>query len=166
MHPIDELKRLVEARAKAKPAPWISNGYSDILSLPLSKEYNRLASEIDDKDIMPSDPRLDALPEHGVCQVEVEAGDTATEQGYKDMDFIAVAGSIDLAAILAAWERDRAVVEALIEARKAADEMDDAIETRMPDQCEMASENEMAAKLRLDAALDEYVASITQEATQ
>jgi hypothetical protein len=46
-----------------------------------------------------------------------------------------------------------AVVEALREARDAANALDDAIEARWPDECESAYERKEAAGLRLDTAL-------------
>ena len=81
MHPIDELKRLVAARAKATEGKWTADSYPCI---DIENGFNLFTH------------------------------DTASSVGtYADATFIALAGSIDLAAILAAWERDRAMVERL-----------------------------------------------------
>lgn len=64
--------------------------------------------------------------------------------------------NFDFPAILAALEEAKAVIEKLIAARAACDALDDAIETRSPEECDAAHEQKESAGLALDAALNAY----------
>lgn len=86
---LEQLKRLVEARAKATAGPWETHAIS-------GDEPNETISR-------------------GVRQVN-GVGLNQGDDGYElfsvgDTDFIALAGSTDLQAILSAWERDREELE-------------------------------------------------------
>ena len=91
MHPIDELKRLVAARAKATGGPWIWDEPTNWLGLHI---------------------RLCNAEYQPIAQVQV-SGWKPRSTGKHNANFLSMAGSLDLLAILAAWERDRAVVAAL-----------------------------------------------------
>jgi hypothetical protein len=80
--PIEQLKRLVEARAKATAGPWRRH--------PTAFGGGCVTS-----------PSLDIALTEG------------HEKTIPDANFIALAGSLDLPAILAAWEVDRADIERL-----------------------------------------------------
>jgi hypothetical protein len=81
MKTIEQLKRLVEARAKATGSAW----YRDE-----SSQFSRIASFGHDLAILSGGNNKDG-----------------------NADFIALAGSLDLPALLAAWEVDRADIERL-----------------------------------------------------
>ena len=78
----------IEAAAKtATPGPWLF-AYNKVWSEPRVREYDRLEEAIP-ADAPEDDPRWDALPETIVATVPPRAGDTPTEQGERDGEFIA-----------------------------------------------------------------------------
>ena len=97
MHPFDELKRLVAARAKATGGNWFwGDGWNASTE---GKKYADMQLKTNSSIIIPI--RIDHY------EPIWDADEECSEPSKDDRNFIALAGSIDLPAILAACERDR-----------------------------------------------------------
>ncbi len=106
----------IRARADAaENGPWFYNGYSAIVSKPLSDVHMRMERELDERLLAEGgreavDDDFDKFPDTCVASVRIRGGDTATVQGSLDATFVAHARE-DIPALLDEVERLRSELE-------------------------------------------------------
>lgn len=84
----DEELAIIESLAKkATPGPWFF-AYNKVWSKPILREYDRIDDTIPD-DAPDDDPRWATMPDPVLASVPAVSGDTPTEAGRRDGEFIA-----------------------------------------------------------------------------